>query len=60
MILFNICTATGIVNSVCGTVVKVVIDSKGTLHAMLYLCANSCEQHSMTLTIYIIFVSDLF
>ena len=60
MILSNICTAAGIVNNVHGTVVKAVINSKGTLHTMLYSCANLCKQHSITSTTCITFVLNLF
>ena len=60
MILSNICTAAEIVNGTYNTVVKVIIDSKGTLCATFCLCVNCCKQHFITSTTFIAFIPDLF
>ena len=60
VILFNICTAAGIVNDICNIVVKVIINLKNTLHTTLYSYVNFYKQHFMTLTTCIAFVFNLF
>ena len=60
VILFNICTAAGIVNDMHSTVVKTIIDLKDTLCAILCSCVNCCKQHFMILTTFIAFIPDLF